>query len=324
MNKKKFLILMLVTFMSFCLGVSGVRALPTCDFGANYGKLETRTQKQVNRGDISKYEMRAYSWGNDGFWFTKKPFDWSTEPKKFYYVFAWKGGHIKNAKFTVYSGDEKTPDDKGEAECEYYVDVEKKCQENEGQLECETFKFMFEFSKKQVFKIKVEGTYYDENQNEKKFDPQFFFVCQEDDGSGPHHVTDPNKPIPEPENKHIDSGDEKTSGTGKAGTLAGKSKSIEYLKDEKGNILFQKNKNSCTKVKSFVSKYWSYVMVFAPILLIVLMTIDFFKAMASNDADAIKKSVNNTVKRVIAAVILLALPALLSLIFDLFGIEVCI
>lgn len=117
----------------------------------------------------------------------------------------------------------------------------------------------------------------------------------------------------------------KNNGTGVAGTAVGKPKSIQYVTDENGNIRFQKNKDSCTTAKSFVSEYWSYVMIFAPILLIVLISIDFFKAMASNDADAIKKSVNNTVKRVIAAVVLLALPALLSMIFDLFGIEeVCI
>ncbi len=321
MKKYRFLIIAVVLMISFFMGVKKVRALPTCDFEANYGKLETRTQKQVNSFDDTAFGIESYHMNN---LVANTAGGWSTDPKKFYYVFAWQQGHIKNAKFTVYS-DNDTGKYEGEAECEYFVDVEKKCQEEEGQSECQTFKFIFEFSKKHVLNIKVEGTYYDANQNEQKFNSERFLVYKETDGSGKHHTTDPNKPITTAENKHIDSGDEKTSGTGKAGTLAGETKNIEYVTDTSGNILFQKNKDSCTTVKSFVREYWSYVMVFVPILLIILMSIDFFKAMASNDADAIKKTVNNTVKRVIAAVILLALPALLSMIFDLFGIEeVCI
>ena len=65
-------------------------------------------------------------------------------------------------------------------------------------------------------------------------------------------------------------------------------------------------------------------MIIVPILLIVMITIDFFKALAKGDSDSIKKAGNNTVKRTIAAVVLLALPALLGLIFSWFGLDLCV
>ena len=108
------------------------------------------------------------------------------------------------------------------------------------------------------------------------------------------------------------------------GTKKGAIKNMDIITDENGKIISSASNDSCTDVKTIIHDYWKYVMVLVPILLIVLMTVDFFKAMASNDADAIKKSVNNTTKRVIAAVILLALPALLSYILGIFGLPLCI
>ncbi|MEE0699715.1 MAG: hypothetical protein U0M66_03935 [Bacilli bacterium] len=73
----------------------------------------------------------------------------------------------------------------------------------------------------------------------------------------------------------------------------------------------------------FLHKYWRWIMLLTPVLLIVMITIDFVKALSNNDADAIKKSSTNAVKRVIAGVILLALPMLLDIIFGWFGLEIC-
>ncbi len=105
------------------------------------------------------------------------------------------------------------------------------------------------------------------------------------------------------------------------GTKVGGKKTI--ITDEKGNIIGGST-NNCTDVRVVINNYWKYVMVLAPVLLIVLITVDFFKAMASNDADIMKKTVTNVVKRTIAAVILLALPALLSYILGIFGLPLCI
>ena len=82
--------------------------------------------------------------------------------------------------------------------------------------------------------------------------------------------------------------------------------------------------SACETVGDLFDEYWPYVMVIIPILLIIMITIDFFKALASNDSDILRKAGTNTVKRTIAAVLLLALPALISIIFDQFGIDICL
>lgn len=75
------------------------------------------------------------------------------------------------------------------------------------------------------------------------------------------------------------------------------------------------------KISKLIKKYWKWVMFLTPLGLIVLMTVDFAKAMSSEDADAVKKSSSNAIKRVIAAVILLALPWVIKVVFTWFGIE---
>ena len=70
-----------------------------------------------------------------------------------------------------------------------------------------------------------------------------------------------------------------------------------------------------------ISKYWRYVVVLAPILLIIMITIDFIKALVSNNSDAIKKSSTDALRRAIAMVILLFLPTLLKIVFTWFGLQ---
>lgn len=82
------------------------------------------------------------------------------------------------------------------------------------------------------------------------------------------------------------------------------------------------DKVKCDKgIISLISRYWGIFVIFIPILLIVMMTVDFLKAMASSDSEAIKKSSTNAIKRVIATVVLLGLPWLLKTIFTVFGLQ---
>lgn len=119
-------------------------------------------------------------------------------------------------------------------------------------------------------------------------------------------------PTGNPEEANIDGGT-----TGKAtGTK-------KYIVDEKGNIVTGQG-TSCEDVSGLIHKYWSYVMIIVPILLIIMMVIDFFKALAKGDSESIKKAGNSAVKRTIAAVVLLALPALLGMIFDAVGLPLCV
>lgn len=68
-------------------------------------------------------------------------------------------------------------------------------------------------------------------------------------------------------------------------------------------------------VGAFVGKYWKIIVFSLPFLLIVLTTFDFFKAIVSSDADALKKSSNTALKRALIAIILLCLPFIINTIF---------
>lgn len=77
-------------------------------------------------------------------------------------------------------------------------------------------------------------------------------------------------------------------------------------------------------LSDLISKYWKFVMLFTPILLMVMITLDFFKALFSSDFDLMKKASDAAVKRVLAAVLLLCLPLVLQVILGFFGLELCI
>lgn len=91
--------------------------------------------------------------------------------------------------------------------------------------------------------------------------------------------------------------------------------------DSMGNLIPEKNLACSDDVKDIVRQVWRYLIVFSPILVLVIGTIDFVKAVGSNDSDAIKKSSVNFIKRVIALCILMYLPLLIRIIFTWFGLE---
>ena len=57
--------------------------------------------------------------------------------------------------------------------------------------------------------------------------------------------------------------------------------------------------------------------------MIFLGVLDFTKAVASDDQDALKKAWGHFIKRLIAVIILFLLPLLMELIFDLVDITTC-
>lgn len=327
-NINKIIITLVVIMISFFIGVNRTKALDTCDFENNYGSLETRTQKIVAAATGSTingtaaYDMDNIKISTDGNW---DKVGSKEGTKDFYWVYAANHGYIKEAKFTVYSDDgssKKIGKKKynGKAQCEYKTDVTKLCKESEGQEKCETFKYVFKLNKKHIYMIKFEGTYYDANNKLQNFETRKFLVKKSSLGNGVDHVlvneTTAN-------NKHIDSGDETKKQGASSGIRKGNSKKVELKTNSDGEIV-NSSVTSCTEVSSLIHDYWKYVMVIVPILLIVMITIDFFKALAKGDSDSIKKAGNNTIKRAISAVVLLALPALLGLIFSLVGLDLCI
>lgn len=344
-NINRIFITLVVIMISFFVGINSAKALDTCDFENNYGTLETRTQKIVAAeigstiNGTQAYNMDNMKITTDGDWDNE-----STEAgyKDFYWVYAANHGYIKDAKFTVYSDDgHSTKIGKkkynGKEQCEYKTDVTKLCKETEGQEKCETFKYMFKLNKKHIYMIKFEGTYYDANNKLQNFETKKFLVKKSALGNGEDHVT--TKPATTiikkngttntvtvtatVKNKHIDSGDETTKQGPAAGTRKGEARDEVIKTNESGEII-NSSATSCTEVSGLIHDYWKYVMIIVPILLIVMITIDFFKALAKGDSDSIKKAGNNTIKRAISAVVLLALPALLGLIFSWFGLDLCV
>lgn len=329
-NTNRIIITLVVIMMSFFVGINSAKALDTCDFGNNYGTLETRTQKIVAAeigstiNGTQAYNMDNMKITTDGDWDNE-----STEAgyKDFYWVYAANHGYIKDAKFTVYSDDghsTKIGKEKynGKEQCEYKTDVTKLCKETEGQEKCETFKYMFKLNKKHIYMIKFEGTYYDANNELQKFETKKFLVKKSGLGNGEDHVPAQKGKETAAENKHIDSGSELDDDGAAAGTKKGGTKVL--LKTNADGEIINSSATSCTEVSDLIHDYWKYVMVIVPILLIVMMTLDFFKAVGKGDSDSIKKAGNNTIKRAISAVVLLALPALLGLIFSWFGLDLCV
>lgn len=58
----------------------------------------------------------------------------------------------------------------------------------------------------------------------------------------------------------------------------------------------------------------------APILVVVLSTIDYVKAIASHDAEGLKKANEKFVRRLIIGILIFLLPFILDFLFETFGI----
>lgn len=70
----------------------------------------------------------------------------------------------------------------------------------------------------------------------------------------------------------------------------------------------------CGAFSDIASKARDIIMIAAPILLLVLGTVDFMKAVGASDEKAMRKVLSDFVKRLIICVIILILPILVNLI----------
>lgn len=85
-----------------------------------------------------------------------------------------------------------------------------------------------------------------------------------------------------------------------------------------------KNGNDILTFRGLLKKYWSWVLILVPAALLVFISYDFIKSMASNDSDALKKSSTNALKRVIAGILILLAPWFVELIMGWFGLTFCL
>lgn len=88
-----------------------------------------------------------------------------------------------------------------------------------------------------------------------------------------------------------------------------------------GNLIPSKNITCNDSIKKIVKELWGYLILVSPMLVIIMGTIDFVKALGSNDNDAIKKSSTSFIKRIIALCILMYLPMLIKVVFSWVGLE---
>ena len=96
---------------------------------------------------------------------------------------------------------------------------------------------------------------------------------------------------------------------------------IEGTKCTNGNesTIFVDCNGEYTLLKEFLDDIFLLIKIAAPVLVIVLSTIDYVKSIASANADALKKTNKKTVMRLIIGLFIFLLPYILELLFQLFG-----
>lgn len=73
------------------------------------------------------------------------------------------------------------------------------------------------------------------------------------------------------------------------------------------------------ELTEWLQKTFRFMEFLAPSLVIVLSIVEFFKAMISDDKEALQKAAKKTGVRLILAVILFFIPVLINFFFELFG-----
>ena len=79
---------------------------------------------------------------------------------------------------------------------------------------------------------------------------------------------------------------------------------------------------SCDSLESFfeaLKGIYTLIKIAAPVLVIVLSTMEYIKAIAASNADDVKKTHSRTIKRIIVGLLVFFLPNLLDLLFHIFG-----
>lgn len=83
--------------------------------------------------------------------------------------------------------------------------------------------------------------------------------------------------------------------------------------------IFVDQNGDLNELGQFVNDLFGMIKIAAPVLVIILSTIDYVKAIATANADDLKKANKRTIKRAIAGLIIFFLPFLLDILFELFG-----
>lgn len=85
--------------------------------------------------------------------------------------------------------------------------------------------------------------------------------------------------------------------------------------------------NNEDSVAWFIVKILNYLRLLGPLMVLVLSSLDFAKAILTSDDESLKKAQSNLITRLILAALLFVLPTLIEVILDIFGItssDICI
>lgn len=86
----------------------------------------------------------------------------------------------------------------------------------------------------------------------------------------------------------------------------------------------EESKVCSDELRAMLNNAWKIIIIFAPALLILMTSIDFFKAITSADSDKLKKSSSDALKRTLAFVLLILLKFILSTVFGWVGLDLCL
>lgn len=89
--------------------------------------------------------------------------------------------------------------------------------------------------------------------------------------------------------------------------------------DPSCHTLFVGSDGNLNEFGEFVQGLFSLIKIATPLLVVVLSTIDYIKAIASSNGDDLKKANKRTIQRLIIGLIVFFLPFLLDLLFHMFG-----
>lgn len=85
--------------------------------------------------------------------------------------------------------------------------------------------------------------------------------------------------------------------------------------------------NDPDSVAWFLVKILNYLKLLGPLMVLVLSSLDFAKAILMSDDESLKKAQSNLITRLILAALLFVLPTLIEVLLDIFGItssDICI
>lgn len=331
--KRSLKVLSVVLFFSFINTIT-VSALPVCNINScytpsceekGYGKIFYRDDKSVsNYNGITACKLQLNQCKNEIFkgWQIESDSDRTILAE--YNMSKQEGNKLSKAYFEIYTNeDDSTP------ACSYNLDV----------VDKEVASLDLYIKKGKVHHIVFYGSYIDSSGTLQNLPSESINVKRK---LGPGEEDVKNIEVDEEINQPIGSENNAASSSG-SGSAYG-----ENSTDNNGNQKFTTTTTTVApplgddtlngnfsigtgergfacdqKLTDFIHDFWKWVLILTPALLMVMCTIDFIKALTSSDADALKKAGTNTVKRVVAILVLICLPVILNAALNLMGIEFC-